>query len=660
MELWLFADGRGVNDPNKKHEIARELPGSSRLNVKKIDRSRRTRRLEVAWADFLQNLVFKMKPGAFSQAKLNSILTLIALVVLAAILGACSARRTQLQSGSVQCQTPLSAVIKPVSGSLASVPVGGSVTWMVQAQGCSGKFRVEHDNKAYPFTSAIPAVFVATYPAAREMTEVVEISALDDQGQVIGQTTVSSTPFSIAGVSACTVIAGSDQISVPVNASNQMSEPVAISFQVKHTAPISIRQINIAGGTAVPAANINLVLPTVSALAHNLQLLVGAPGTQTFAFKVQNAAGELGECAGNVVLTPVVTQAPLITTFNASPMVLNIGQPMNLNLQATGNITSATIDGTPAPLNSGANTRSVIVTRTGALSSVATVTGPGGTSTRTAQYLVNPTCQIRPVQPPTALPGNLGLSIDIAGDFVVAVVNGPAISSGTIAGVTGGVTNFPLTVQMQTSPAVVTLTVYGPGNTSGTCGGTAIYTPPNLPPVPTLSLTADGQTGTVEVEALRSTTIAWSSNGATACTLKRDGAVLSSALSGSHVQTNITTDIIWDLNCSNAGGQATKIVTTKSVGRWFQVSNSNFATCASICNGMGLTNINSDEGARCASGENRPASAAGIISYSSCWPNCTPGNVVNGATSNQGWCYRPGQTQDSDPSDRTAGCFCGQ
>lgn len=598
-----------------------------------------------------------MKSGTFSQSKLNSVLTLIALVVLAAILGACSARRTTLQSG-VQCSSPLQATIKPVSGSLANVNVGASVTWMVAAQGCTGKFRVEHGNNAYDFSSASPAVFSVTYPAAREMTEIAEVLAIDEAGTVIGQVSVSSAAFSIAGVSACTVLAGSDQISVPVNSSGQMSEPVAVSFQVKHTAPISLRQV-INGGAPVAAANVNLTLPTVSALTHNLQIQIGAPGAQTFAFRVQNAGGEQGECSGSVVLTPVITQAPLITTFNASPMVLNIGQPMNLNLQATGNITSATIDGTPAPLSSGANTRSVIVTRTGALTSTATVTGPGGTSSRTAHYFVNPTCQVRPVRPPTAIPGPLELAVDVAGDFVVAVVSGAAISSANIAGVAGGVTNLPITVQMLSTPAAVNVIVYGPSGTAGTCGGTAIYTPPNLPPLPTLTLTANGQTGTVVVEAKRNAAIAWSSNGATACTLNRDGVLLSNALSGTHSQTDVKVDVVFDLSCSNAGGTTTAQVRLDAVGRWFQVPIST-DTCSDHCSAMDLNNLASVEGARCASGENRPASAAGIISYRACFPNCTPGGNVSGAASEGMFCYRPGQVRDADTSDRTEGCFCGR
>src|SRR5690606_20656948 len=130
------------------------------------------------------------------------------------------------------------------------------------------------------------------------------------------------------------------------------------------------------------------------------------------------------------------------------------------NLQAAGNVTSASIDGIPATLNSGAHTRTVIVTRTGALTSTATAVGPGGTSTRTARYFVNPTCEIRPTTPPTALPGNLGLSVDIIGDYSVAIIESPAIAATKTMSGGPGVSNYPVTVKMVSSPAPIIMTVY--------------------------------------------------------------------------------------------------------------------------------------------------------------------------------------------------------
>lgn len=83
-------------------------------------------------------------------------------------------------------------------------------------------------------------------------------------------------------------------------------------------------------------------------------------------------------------------------------------------------------------------------------------------------------------------------------------------------------------------------------------------------------------------------------------------------------------------------------------------------SCPAVCEAIGLTNVPSPEGALCASGEVRPASAIGIVQFKKgCWPNCAAeGPSVMGAQSIGGSCYKPGQKRDNDRTDVTMGCFC--
>jgi hypothetical protein len=92
-------------------------------------------------------------------------------------------------------------------------------------------------------------------------------------------------------------------------------------------------------------------------------------------------------------------------------------------------------------------------------------------------------------------------------------------------------------------------------------------------------------------------------------------------------------------------------------GKWYQANAKN---CVTFCSGKGLVNVPSPEGARCMSGENRPASgvAAGIKFTYNCWPNCAAQTGTNNASSSGVHCYRPGQKTDGDGSDLTVGCFC--
>jgi len=93
------------------------------------------------------------------------------------------------------------------------------------------------------------------------------------------------------------------------------------------------------------------------------------------------------------------------------------------------------------------------------------------------------------------------------------------------------------------------------------------------------------------------------------------------------------------------------------VGQWYQANAKN---CPTFCAGLGKTNTTSPEGARCISGEMRPASAvaAGIKFTYGCWSSCAPMTGTVNSSSDGNYCYTPNQKRDGDGTDLTVGCFC--
>ncbi len=490
-----------------------------------------------------------------SLQSVGSVSRLFLLVLLSIVLGACSARRTRMMEGGVSlCQTPIQATLASATGSLQGIGVGAEVAWMVRASGCTGKFRIEYSGGTLDFTSAAPAIFRVTYPVAREYSETIEVVSIDGAGLVVGRVSISSDSFAVGGANFCSVLASSNQLNVPVNASNQMSAPVAIGFQLSHSTEFSLKQV-LLNNVAVVGSALNRSLPTALANPQSVDVLIGAPGTQALRFQVQNAAGELGECKASVVLTPVVSTVPLITDFRATPMNATIGQVMSLDLQVSGAVTSADIDGSAVSLVNGMVSRPIVPTRTGLITAKATVVGPGGVSNRNLQFLVNPKCTIRPIAPPSAVPGPLSLLVDVSGDFVVGVVEGPNSAPATFtppSGVLGGISGLPVTVQMNASPAPITLTVYGPNGSMGQCGGTAVYNAPILP-VPTLSVNGSVASPLVPIEVpyLSSVTFTWSSTNATSCILNPGGYT---GLSGTQTVAGLAKNTRFILTCTGPGG----------------------------------------------------------------------------------------------------------
>lgn len=85
-------------------------------------------------------------------------------------------------------------------------------------------------------------------------------------------------------------------------------------------------------------------------------------------------------------------------------------------------------------------------------------------------------------------------------------------------------------------------------------------------------------------------------------------------------------------------------------------------SCAPLCASVGLKAGLSPEGMSCASGENRPMSGTGSISY---FHGCAIGLSCNGnligpiqTHLTQGNCYRIGQNEDGQATDSAVACYC--
>jgi hypothetical protein len=546
---------------------------------------------------------------------------------------------------------------------------------MIQAQGCTGKYSVQMNNQTASFTSVNPALLSVTYNNEADKTESAVIQSLDDNGNILVSTTIFSASFSVGAQSGCSVSASTAQATIPVDASGNIAQSISIPFQITGTSSFSLVQVLDNSLPITPSsilvtqptpANPASPFPTAQVSSLSLQLPFSSVGQHTLSFQVTKASGGSGSCSSTVTLTPVTTTAPLILSFSASPSVAIVGEPVTLILQASGQISSASIDGTAASFTNGVHTRVVPASKTGKVTSTATVTGPGGTSGRQLTYEVAPRCQVRALDSATSLPGAFHALLDITGDFQTAAFSGTGITPLALPG-GAGLSGKTVDLEMLSSPAQILVNVYGPDSTTAQCSAQAIYQAPSIPQPPAVSLTANSVTSNTTVFLNSNPVVSWTSSGAAQCSITRDGNPLATDLNGSRTLTNILSDSVVAIDCSNAGGHTTARVSIAVPGRWFQSASDpskiNKLSCSEFCGSVGLVSKASPfDGAKCVSGEVHPSSAAGIIQFTyGYWPNTAPNNSVGADTTRRMFCYRPNQKNDHDrDTDVNVGCFCGR
>lgn len=191
---------------------------------------------------------------------------------------------------------------------------------------------------------------------------------------------------------------------------------------------------------------------------------------------------------------------------------------------------------------------------------------------------------------------------------------------------------------------------------SGTPPGTRAITILPDTTLPTVDLKVNGTDGPVTLSYNQTVALRWVATNVTSCSI--DCFIVSGNLSwsGNSPPIKKSQDIV--VKCTGPKGTATDKVTVNLDGGWYQVTGAN---CPNYCKTLGLINRPSAEGCYCASGENIPSSAVGIINYRyGTWPNSNPHLDPANQMSFGGNCYGSSQKHDGDRTDVTMGCYCGK
>ncbi len=569
-------------------------------------------------------------------------------------------------NNTASCSGSLSATMIPVGGiSLANIRTGDTINWMVTASGCSNNYiLITSGGESISFTPTTPAIFPITYNNITTINEQVIVKALDGSGNVIFQITINGGTFTVSsGSTHCVATTASPSFFLSLDSNNNPVAPVTIPVLVVNSSTgVGVTQV-LDNGVAVPATQVVPTLPTSAAQSQVIQIQESAVGTRVLRFNVVDSSGRTGSCETSVSVAGLLPPTPTISSLTATPTIVGIGQPVTLQLTATGTVTRARIDGQAVTLNNGVATYTYVPTRTGRITIEATVENDSSSVNQSVAIHVNPACVIRAVTGPASLPGLIHAQVDITGSYIGATVAGSGITSVSLpAGNTA--TNLAVNIPMISSPTPLNLTVYGPDNTESFCSTVAAAAPVQLPAP---SLTVNGSSGNTTAKIKSNLSICWSSPGATACELKVNGAVLSTAINGTQTVNNIQSDQNVELTCSNSAGPVTKKVLVTMTGRWYQASNA--VSCSSVCASQGLYNRASPEGAYCTSGENKPASALadGIlypygINFAGPDSNTYAASVYTSDCRGTGTtcCYKPSNIQphDRDVTDWLTGCYC--
>ncbi|MBY0370397.1 hypothetical protein K2X33_06905 [bacterium] len=568
-------------------------------------------------------------------------------------LAACSVRRVYNGDGNsnyslTACTSDMSGTLVPINKAITDIKMNDSIFWMATVQGCTGRYSLTYAGGTLNFTSGGPSVFTKTYTTSGSQMESVLVSSLDANNNVIKTYTLQSANFTVAQPAACTVTASATNISGTVDSLGQMPQPVSFGFTVASTSSVSLNRV-LKSNVALASSALNVSLPDAAALSHSLQVSLQTPGSNTLTFEVKDSAGNLGTCSSTVTITPVAMSAPSILSFSANPTALSVGNSVELTALVNGNVTSVEIDGVAATLTGSTAKRTVSPSNSGTITSTAKATGPGGSTTSTVTYKVAPGCALRlPATTPTTLPGTFNASVDIVGTFSGAYIVGYGIESVVIFG-GAGFTNKSVPIKLFSAPTTLSLYVYGSNNVGSRCDAQIANGP-----LPTIILQGAGTDSTIQVTAGSGYTVGWNASGATACALTRNGTNVANGTVTTYTVLNATADTTYVVSCTNAYGTSQRTLNVDVVGGWFQANKQN---CPTFCQSKSLNNILSPDSARCASGEVRPNSARGILTF----PYGTWGEdgYTASSSSSGNYCYGVGQNPDHDDSDYTVGCFCG-
>lgn len=526
--------------------------------------------------------------------------------------------------------------------------------YQIAASGCTGTYNFKYGGQIQPFTYTTPTSLTKTYTAAQTpVTETGTVESVDTAGKVLSTVSVVSTPaITITSPLSCSISPSATSLPIGVNGAGQVVQPVNVTLAVTTSVSGQVTAVTKNG-----AAVTGLTLPTPLSTTHSLVIplnTVGAQALQVTSKATINAVDYQTTCSTSVTTTAQTFSAPTITSFAASPNPVAFGGTTTLNAVFAGNVTAVTIDGTNTAFANNQASKQVTPTDTGKKTATLNVAGPGGSAALGADYMVNPTCQVST----TALEGYVGntvpISVNIGGRFNSATISGTGISQFSIAGSnTGFNQSVSVSVISASGPQDLVLNVVGPDGTAPTqvCKVNVNL----MQHSPQIFVKLNGQAvTTIAVQRGTAVKFEWNAWYSTSCFVDDTIQVPVSGTNAFINYTNIQADQTHKIRCFGPTGLSGTVNLQINLASQWQAADRE--DCTAKCFSLGQTSLASPDGFKCASGEVRPQSGEGKITYT--YGVIVPVMTSGTSTSFFGSCYNANQTKDADMTDYTVACYC--
>ncbi len=395
-------------------------------------------------------------------------------------------------------------------------------------------------------------------------------------------TGVLTTPGSYSYTLTCTGPGGTSTPStVIVNVSNAPPSAAVVSqftaspttLSTGQAATLAWSSTNATSCTASGGSGADLwsgAMPT-SSMGFSTGAIANT-GTFTYTLTCTGPGGSAGPSSVVVTVATPPASPATINAFTATPSIIQAGQSATLAWSTTGASTCTATGGTGTDGWAGSQPTFSSATSTGAISTAGTYTytlncsGSGGAS-GPRSVIVNVTSTPPPAASITSLSASptslvVGQSTSLAWSTSSATActasggSGADNWSGSVATSSTGMTVGPINTA---GHFAYTLTCTGPGGSSSPTSVTVDVA--SAPPVPTIAtFTASPTT----IQTGQSTSLAWSSSGATGCTASggagADGWSGAQPVSSSGTPVgpiNVTGSETYTLTCSGAGGTST-------------------------------------------------------------------------------------------------------
>jgi hypothetical protein len=324
--------------------------------------------------------------------------------------------------------------------------------------------------------SALLVLLIALTACSQKRT-----SLMNDSGTVRTLICSASTPLS--------------SLNIPTTASGAPIGSVNFSILVNSNFDATLSEVRLNG---VPLSDIQ-PLPAGLARSHVVVVPVSVVGTSL----VEVATISEGSVAGcSIPVTTIAEQVagPMVTTFTANPVNVEVGATTDLTAQVGGGeVTSLHIANTLVPINSGVGTLRVTMSQTGSTVFRAVATGPGGLHERSVTVFTRPTCTIRASASTGYVGSPLSFDVTIAGGYTSGQVSANGLQ---VAGIPTGQTSFRTSAMVTSATGVqpVSLDLIAPGGLTSRCQDTVTLVAPTGPPPAAPTCTLEAPSGTSRIE----------------------------------------------------------------------------------------------------------------------------------------------------------------